>query len=142
MAEILFEAIGSKNQHDELLDFHSRFDRELGQSAANPKVIDIHSITKESKNNYPELIKDLLDHIPFYEPFDGDGAKERSRGRVEEDINPHLCFQFYDLLQRGHHIRCVQFRFIVISLCKFRSHRVGQCSRFRCGTGRIETGSE
>ena len=82
MAEILYESLGSKNQHEELLDFHTRFDRELSQGASNPKILDIHSITKEPKNNYPELIKDLLDHIPFYEPFDGGCAIKPQRGSV------------------------------------------------------------
>ena len=76
MAELHFEALG-KNQHDELRDFHSRFDREL--NSVNPKIIDIHSITKESTNHCPELLKDLLDCIPAF-PFGEDVIKDTGRG--------------------------------------------------------------
>jgi len=91
MAELLFEALGNKNQHEELRDFHSRFDRELDSVQASSKILDIHSTAKESTNHYPELLKDLLDCIPYIEPFGGD-SKDRSRAPVAESST--LCSSF------------------------------------------------
>ena len=81
MAEILIEALGSKNQHDELRDFQSRFDREFDPMQASSKIIDIHSTAKEPTNHYPELLKDLLDCIPYIEPFGGD-VKDRNQSKI------------------------------------------------------------
>ena len=81
MAEVHIEALGSKDQHEELRDFHSRFDRELDPMQAGSKIIDIHSTAKEPTNHYPELLKDLLDCIPYIEPFCGD-TKDRNRGQA------------------------------------------------------------
>ena len=122
MAEILFEAIGSKNQQDELLDFHTRFDREISQNATNPKIIDIHSITKESKNNYPELIKDLLDRIPFYEPFDGNCPNEGSRGKWY--LSYFLCDYFKGVMKISK----------AVLKCAYRMLCLLDSSTSRCGS--------
>jgi len=93
MADIVFETLGSKDHHDELRDFQERFDRELNRSSDNSKIIDIHSITKDSTNHYqaPELLRGLLDCINRIEPYGED-----SYGRGNQDSSAFVPIPTYN----------------------------------------------